>query len=218
MTEENKSALPLAIPIFETEHPDNNSYDRLKLAVINRFSAPPETRLEQFFSTVELGDRSPSQLVSYMRSLACGLDLNDKVLKRQWLKCLPGSMVSAVLGSPFQDDLDKLAEVADRVHNHYGGHSVNAAGVAAAADTVTQRLDALTKQFQKLQSLLSGSSSRSDRQRSISPGRRRSPARPNDTMCYFHKKFGHKARRCLPGCKYFKRRTFSPSGKFYARQ
>nr|CUU98585.1 hypothetical transcript [Hymenolepis microstoma] len=142
--------------------PDNNSYDRLKRAVINRFSAPPETRLEQFFSTTELGDRSPSQLVSHMRSLACGFDLNDKVLKRQWLKCLPENMVSTVLGSSFQDDLDKLAEVADRVHNHNGGRSVNAVGVAASADTLTQRMDALTEQFQKLQLLLSGSLSHSD--------------------------------------------------------
>nr|CDS31407.1 gag pol polyprotein [Hymenolepis microstoma] len=189
--------------------PDNNSYERLKRAVINRFSAPPEARLELFFSTTELGDRSPSQLVCHMRSLACGLDLNDKVLKRQWLKCLPGSMVSTVLDSPFQDELDKLAEVADRVHNHHGGHSVNAVGVSAAADTVTQRLDTLTEQFQKMQLLLSGSSSRSDKQRSISPRRRRSPARPDDTMCYFHKKFGNKAWRCLPGCKYAKRRTWT---------
>nr|CDS33596.1 gag pol polyprotein [Hymenolepis microstoma] len=103
---------------------------------MNRFSAPPETRLEQFFSTFEPGDRSPSQLVSHMRSLACGLDLNDKVLNRQWLKCLPGSMVSTVLGSPFLDEFDKLVEVADRVHRRHGGHSVNAVGVSAAADTV----------------------------------------------------------------------------------
>nr|CDS27572.2 gag pol polyprotein [Hymenolepis microstoma] len=148
MTAENTCDLPLAIPISEPEHPDsffalletifqlrgvtksetwfqyaltvlpsntrtqfkeltstppdNNSYDRLKRAVIN----------------LESGDRSTSKLVSHMRSLACGLDLNDKVLKRQWLKCPQGSMVLTVLGSPFQGDLDKLAEVADRVHNH----------------------------------------------------------------------------------------------------
>nr|CDS28971.1 gag pol polyprotein [Hymenolepis microstoma] len=111
-------------------------------------------------------------------------------------------MVSTVLGSQFQDDLDKSAEVADRVHNHHDGHSVNVVGVSAAADTVTQRLDALTKQFQKMQLLLSGFSSRSDGQRSISPRRRRSPARSDDTMCYF---------LLLPGCKHVKRRTFSPS-------
>nr|CDS30016.1 gag pol polyprotein [Hymenolepis microstoma] len=103
---------------------------------MNRFSAPPETRLEQVYLTTQLGDRSPSQL-----------------------------------SSPFQDELDKLVEVADRVHSHYGGHSVNAVG-----------LDALTEQFQKMQLLLSGSSSCSDRQRSILPRRRRSSARPDGTM------------------------------------
>nr|CUU99794.1 hypothetical transcript [Hymenolepis microstoma] len=79
MTEENTCALPLAIPIFEPEHPDsffvlleamfqlrgeftstppdNNSYGRLKRGVINRLSAPPETQLEQFFFANRTGRR-----------------------------------------------------------------------------------------------------------------------------------------------------------------
>nr|CDS27171.2 gag pol polyprotein [Hymenolepis microstoma] len=52
--------------------PDNDSYDLLKQAIINRLSVPREKRLDQLFAQCELGDRTPSQLLHHMRSLASG--------------------------------------------------------------------------------------------------------------------------------------------------
>nr|CDS28690.2 gag pol polyprotein [Hymenolepis microstoma] len=60
--------------------PDNDSYDRLKQAIISRLSVPREKRLDQLFAQVELGDRSPSQLLHHMRSLAIGSPVNDEIL------------------------------------------------------------------------------------------------------------------------------------------
>nr|CDS29319.1 gag pol polyprotein [Hymenolepis microstoma] len=138
--------IAIQFPEITSKTLDNTSYDQLKEAVINRFSVPKEKRIEQLFALVELGDRSPSQLLRHMRSLACDFRLSDEVLKKLWMKCLPGSMVPFVLTSPCQDDLDRLAVVADRIHNHHDGPTVNSVKTSAAADTVTQRLDALTEQ------------------------------------------------------------------------
>nr|CDS35042.1 gag pol polyprotein [Hymenolepis microstoma] len=96
--------------------------------------AQVEKRLQQLFSQIELGDHSPSHLLSHMCSLACGLELNDKILMELWV-------------NSYQDDLDRLAEVSDRIHNHHDRPSVNAVKTSAAADTVTQRLDAPSRWF-----------------------------------------------------------------------
>nr|CDS25957.1 gag pol polyprotein [Hymenolepis microstoma] len=187
--------------------PDNNSYDLLKRAVINRFSAPPETRLEQFFSTIELGDPSPSQLLSYMRSLACSLDLNDRVLERQWMNCLP-----FLITSPSREDLDKLAEEADLIHNHSDRSGVNAVKTSASTGTILQRLDILSDRLEELELLVADP----PRRHSITPKRRRSPSRQDDQICYYHRTYGDKARRCRPTCKYAKSKSRSPSGKSHA--
>nr|CDS33301.1 gag pol polyprotein [Hymenolepis microstoma] len=118
---------------------DNNSYDRLKKAIINRLSVSREKRLHQFFPKVELGDCS-SQLLPHMRSLAADYELNDEILKELWMNFLPESMVPFLITSPFRDDLDKLAEVADLIHNHNDRPGVKAVKTSASADGPLSRL------------------------------------------------------------------------------
>ncbi|CAI2737500.1 unnamed protein product, partial [Dicrocoelium dendriticum] len=49
--------------------PLESPYDKLKAAILKRTTASDETRLQQLLSGVELGDRTPSQLLRHMRSL-----------------------------------------------------------------------------------------------------------------------------------------------------
>nr|CDS30802.1 gag pol polyprotein [Hymenolepis microstoma] len=49
--------------------PENNSYDRLRQAIISRLSVSRKKRFDQLFVQIELADRSPSQLLRHMRSL-----------------------------------------------------------------------------------------------------------------------------------------------------
>ncbi|VUZ53432.1 unnamed protein product [Hymenolepis diminuta] len=49
--------------------PEDNSYGTLKRAVISRLSESQEKRVHQLLLQVELGDRTPSQLLRHMRSL-----------------------------------------------------------------------------------------------------------------------------------------------------
>nr|CDS28490.1 gag pol polyprotein [Hymenolepis microstoma] len=171
MSREADITISLATPTFDPEHPaiwfaqmenqiqlreiisktpDNTSYDQLKEAVIKRFSVPKKKRLQQLFSQTELGDRSPTQLLKHMRSLASGCELQDEMLKEL----------------PYQDDLDKLAEVADRIHSRRERPSVQAVKISTDVDTLSQQVDTLFDQFKKLELLISGSSPRRNRQRS----------------------------------------------------
>nr|CUU97500.1 hypothetical transcript [Hymenolepis microstoma] len=79
--------------------PENNSYIRLMKAVINRLSVSREKRLH----------RTPSQFVCHTRFFANDYELDDEILRELWMKA------SIFTTSTHQDDLDKLAEMTDRI-------------------------------------------------------------------------------------------------------
>nr|CDS30456.1 gag pol polyprotein [Hymenolepis microstoma] len=161
-----------------------------------------EKRLDQLFVQVELGDRPPSQLLRHMRSLANGSSLTDEILKKLWMKCLPKTLIPFLVTSSSRDNLDKLAEEADLIYNPQDGPDINAVKVPTVADSITQRLDELAKQLQELKALRFSTSPRINRRHPTSPRRWRSPARHDDTVCYHHRMYGDKAKKCQPGCNY----------------
>nr|CDS28982.2 gag pol polyprotein [Hymenolepis microstoma] len=160
---------------------DNDSYEWLKQAIISRLSVSREKRLDQLFAQVELGDRSPSQLLHHMRSLANGSSVTDEILK---------------------NNLDKLSEEADIIYDLQDGPVINAVKAPTAADSIAQRLDELAKQLQELKASRFSTSPRLNRRHPTSPKRWRSPARHDDTVCYYHRMYGDKAKKCQPGCNY----------------
>nr|CDS28223.1 gag pol polyprotein [Hymenolepis microstoma] len=194
--------------------PDNDSYDRLKQAIINRLSLPREKRLDQLFAQSELGDRTPSQLLQHMRSLAIGSPLNEEILKKLWMKCLPKSLIPFLVTSPSRDNLDKLAEEADRIYDPQDGMVINA---VKATDPITQRLNELAEQLKELKASRSSISPRLHKRRPISPRERRNPVRHTDTLCYYHRTFGANAKKCQPGCQFARNTSHDHSGKDHVR-
>nr|CDS26537.1 gag pol polyprotein [Hymenolepis microstoma] len=162
--------------------PDNDSYDRLKQTIISRLSVSREKRLDQLFAQVELGDRSPSQLLHHMRSLAIGSSVTDEILKKLWMKCLPKTLIPFSVTSPSRDNLDKLAEEANLIYDPQDGPVINAVKAPTAADPITRRLDKLVEQLQELKASRSSTSPRLNRRRPTSPRRWRSQARHDDSL------------------------------------
>nr|CUU00252.1 hypothetical transcript [Hymenolepis microstoma] len=198
--------------------PDNDSYDQLKQAIINRLSVPREKRLDQLFTQCELGDRTPSQLLHHMRSLASGSLVSDEILKKLWMKCLPKCLIPSLVTSPSRDNLDKLAKEADLIYDLQDGPLINTVKAPTAADSFTQRLNELAEQLQELKASRSSISPRLNRRRPISPRKRRNPTRDTDTVCCFHRTFGDKAKKCRPGCRFARNASRDSSGKEHARQ
>ncbi|CAI2736918.1 unnamed protein product, partial [Dicrocoelium dendriticum] len=90
--------------------PLESPYDKLKAAILKRTTASDESRLQQLLSGVELGDRTPSQLLRHMRSLVGSSALDDSVLRQLWSNCLSAN-TTAILAVLADDlPLDKLAE------------------------------------------------------------------------------------------------------------
>ena len=118
--------------------PAMNSYDTLREQLIKQTAASEQRRLQQLFTTKELGDRKPTQLLRRMQQL-----LGDKVgsvdnffLRELFLQRLP-SNVRMILASMHDDsaDLQKLAQLADKV--------TEVANTSVSAINLTQVIDEL---------------------------------------------------------------------------
>ncbi|XP_031786062.1 uncharacterized protein LOC116417394 [Nasonia vitripennis] len=91
--------------------PAEHRYETLKAAVISRLAASADQQLHQLLNEVQLGDRTPSQLLRYMRRLA-GNAISDEALRIRWLDLLPSqaSRMCRVLRTPTLDELATLAD------------------------------------------------------------------------------------------------------------
>ena len=96
--------------------PLDTPYDKLKQGVLNRTSTSDSTRLQQLLSGVELGDRTPSQLLRHMRSLAGNSKIDDNILRSLWIRCLPTSMTAILAVHEDVVPLDALSLSADKIH------------------------------------------------------------------------------------------------------
>ncbi|VUZ43913.1 unnamed protein product, partial [Hymenolepis diminuta] len=95
--------------------PEDNSYDTLKKAVISRLSDSQEKRVQQLLLQVELGDRTPSQLLRHMRSILGETRVDDVILRQLWMRCLPANMATCLATNVNRGNLDELAEAADKI-------------------------------------------------------------------------------------------------------
>ena len=205
--------------------PADQPYDKLKEAVLKRTSSSDDARLQHLLSGVELGDRTPSQLLRHMRSLAGNIKLDDMILRQLWCKCLPAN-TNAILST--QEDgttLEKLAAMADKVHECFfkaASGSVN----AVSNDTQSvSLLQTIADRMSQLELTVAAISSRPWQGRR--PSRSTSRPRPqcsNDNpdlsgnpTCRFHSRYGHKARNCAPPCTYRQRHNL-PQGNAPASQ
>ncbi|XP_076286385.1 uncharacterized protein LOC143212019 [Lasioglossum baleicum] len=182
--------------------PDKNRYQALKQALIERLSVSKQRKMKQLLEHEEKGDRTPSQFLRHMRSLAGG-KVPDEFIKTLWISRLPVSMQS-VLATQDGVELDKMAVLADRVGEVATAQSQPipaASNVAAVGD-----INALVEQIAEMvTSKLEDRGRR--RSRSASGGRYRESSRGRSQerpkgVCWYHWRFKERATKCTRPCSY----------------
>lgn len=156
--------------------PDKNKYSAIKEALIKAFGKSQAQKDAELLNLGGLGDRRPTALLRKINAL------NDDpiTLKRAlFLLNLPTDLRSILAGQDFPN-VDKMAEAADRIWE------TRASSTPILAEcSHTDRINAFSK------------TSFSSKQQ------KRPPRRENPTdICYYHQRFGSKARRCDSGCKF----------------
>lgn len=192
--------------------PATDKYTKLKCELIKRLSASREKKVMQLLRHEELGDRKPSQFYRHLLNLA-GPGVPEEFLRTIWTSRLPAS-TQAIVASQSKRDLAELAELADRIHDVVGIQVGSTAAITTAAtspghagNSAQSEIAALTKQVAMLAERVErlsrprGRSGSRTRQRSRS-GNRSASSYKTSPLCWYHKNFGERARKCIKPCDY----------------
>ena len=97
--------------------PSDNTYDVLQEQLIRRTAASEQCKLQQIFTTEQLGDRKPTQLLRCMQQLLGEhtSTTDSAFLHKLFLLKLPAKVRMVLASTGDTVSLDKLAELADKI-------------------------------------------------------------------------------------------------------
>jgi hypothetical protein len=203
-----------------TPIPAATPYTVLKNAIIKRFTGSRESEIRKLVSQQAIGDRTPSEFLRYLRSLA-KTEVPDSFLRALWESCLPSYIQAVLATQPATKALDDVANVVDKVHESCLTHIVAAVTKPipenATASDLAARFDRMQEEYRRnseeqrlviqelsVQVAAFSVNPRHVRHRSQTPGRYRarsqSRGRGNPNHCFYHQSFGAKARKCKQPC------------------
>ena len=182
--------------------PEKDQYKAVKAGLIKRLSDFSSTRIRKLLEGEEIGDRTPTQFLRHLKTLA-GSDINEDSLRNLWLNRLPVS-VQYVLAPITEKSLSAMSEIADRIHEFRPEKG------KIAMISPTSEINALREELQKLRVEINAISRARGprgqgrwRGRSKSRGRNPSRNRENEgskNLCWYHQKFSGKATKCRKPC------------------
>lgn len=184
--------------------PAQNKYEKLKQELIKRLSASREKKVRQLLSHEELGDRKPSQFLRHLHHLA-GPDVPEEFIKTIWSSRLP-SNTQTIIASQTTSSLESLADLADRIND-----IVPPSTQIASTSKQDSPFESMAKQIAELTKEVSALSAKVNRksrpiQRSYQQHRNRSASTRSQEnykkfpQCWYHYKFGDKAKKCVRPC------------------
>lgn len=197
-----------------TNPPPTDKYLKLKTELIKRLSASQEKRVKQLLMHEELGDRRPSQFLRHLQSLA-GPSVPEEFLVTIWSGRLPAN-IQTVIASQVDLPLEKLADLADKVHEiapstpqvaSTSRATTSSPASSSQYDDLTRQVCELTRQVAKLaEQVANGERSRS-KSRNRRDNRSRSRSRPrqpplNHPHCFYHFTYGRQALKCKQPCSF----------------
>lgn len=190
----------------------DNCYELLKAEILAKSTDTCQEKIDKLCSGLTLKPKQkPSELLQEIRNVA-GADVNDNLLEVIWLNRL--SPVVAGVMAALDVPLNQKGAAADPVHAQtmIPQFNVSATKIAPCvqpqADPMLECLNNLTARFEAMEASLRQSRpagrgnqhwSRPQSQ-SRRVNRSRSESQVRDGLCYYHRRFGDKARNCREGC------------------
>nr|XP_037270505.1 uncharacterized protein LOC119162138 [Rhipicephalus microplus] len=180
----------------------DDCYLHLKRELIRRLSPSQDEKGCHLLQHEELGGRKPSQLLRYMRDLL-GTQVDESLLRIIWLQRLP-SHAQVILQVQPNLPLDQLFHIADQVIEiplPASPLTVNAVDTRQSSSELAHRVDEITRQLDSIQRRLDQSLKLRPQKRSQSQDNNATSSHGNSNgPCYYHRRFGNKARKCQPPC------------------
>ena len=169
------------------ERPTRNKYGALKAHLLETFGLSESERARQLLSLPGLADSKPSELMDHMLAL-----LGDHqpcfIFKEIFLQQLPDQVRLALANSPITD-FRQPAREAEKFFS---------AGKKCFAATPTATSGATRDDFMQQPYTISATSNMPRR------------AKQSGGLCFYHAKFGNKAKKCLPPVHSVRWETYRP--------
>lgn len=185
--------------------PDSDKYKALSERLISEFEDSEHQKIKKLLTELQLGDERPSHLLRKMKELS-GKQLNDDFLQNLWMQRMPAHIQTVLSAS--SEKLDQLAIIADKVAEVVQPGAICAAsatetsnGAGVTTETLLQRIEELTRQVSELSR---GHMTPRSRGRSSSRSRK---GNGSGQVCFYHNRFGDKARKCTKPCTYEQRKN-----------
>ncbi|XP_026745665.1 uncharacterized protein LOC113507007 [Trichoplusia ni] len=191
------------------------------LAQLEPQHSAQERKIKQLLMHEELGDRKPTQFLRHLQQLA-GPTVPTDFIRSIWCSRLPANL-QTIVTMQANSSLEEVAELVDRINDivpvtaQVAATSMPVPGQVAssqpatsqqssAIEALTQTVAELSRKLEVMSSQLRHRSSRSRSGGRFNQNRHRSQSRTRDNRyCYYHSRFGDKARRCTEPCAYNKK-------------
>ena len=220
--------------VFESL-PRGNKYETLKQALLARFIVKEEEKLDRFLNNQDMGHKKPSEFLQYLVANGSSTFDREAILKI-WIKRLPVHISVHLDDEITVNNEKKLIDKADNIFNKLQSsttiNSINdpkisdlelkfeqvISQVDKICDSIAEQTAFSKEKYIKYKNRNKENNNRNfenrrARSRSKSP-RRRSLSRENlnsqNSLCYYHNTYRHKAHKCQPPCSW-KERGRSPS-------
>ncbi|KAL1117920.1 hypothetical protein AAG570_004233 [Ranatra chinensis] len=170
-------------------------YEKLKDRLITVYGDNQNQRIRKLLEEKRLGSLKPSQLLRQMKQTAGDL-MSAEVVRTLWLQALPKRMQEILSIRADNTDDDQLASAADKIAEVDDGSTMpqsaqlcsSSSPSPATPSSVDLLIDRLTKVLTRFEN--------QGKPRSRTP----SASKRTDGRCFYHRKFGADARRCLLPC------------------
>jgi hypothetical protein len=211
--------------IIDQANSAEQSYTYFKEQVLKRFGLTSDERLRIITSAKSLGDRTPSELLTFLR-LINNKESTIAFVFHIWRNCLPPNIQQLLLVSDENLTVDEIALIADKCYStmpeKQTSHLYEVSASASQYQDTTREpnVDAIQdrRQSRPRAQYSRGHTPRPQsgrrntgwqKPRSPSPGYRKDGNQPmKNGLCFYHKTYGTHAHKCQPGCKNFK--NFKP--------
>lgn len=182
--------------------PAKDKYETLKTRLIEQFQDSETQKIKMLLQELQLGDDRPSQLLRKMKDLSPEID--DQLLKNIWLQRLPTAVQQILAVS--SENVDSLAKMADKVMEVTDTSSIHGVDKPNSSCSDCSRLQRQVEELTRSMEHLRGRQIWSGRQNWRPRSRSRSSSRPrfdrNSSICFYHQRFGEKARNCNKPCSF----------------
>lgn len=191
--------------------PNNTPYISLKEALLERNSLSESQRLETLLKDVDIGDKKPSEFSRTLKQTAGQSDsITDKLITQLWIRKLPIQIQISLKTLP-NPDIKTLLNMADSIYEIFlTNNHVHLEAITTSTEPKINYINQLENQIKLLtesvEKLIANTQHvpRHTRFRSRSSSRSNKNQSYSTERCWYHHKFGDKAKKCIPPCNFAK--------------